>query len=113
MDAQHAAALVEELKKLNENITQLCLAVRSNSGSKPAAHDNRYTGDGHTHTLESRTSLAMEQLRRPVADKRMGTDKVESLPLASTTKPGRESEARTWGLEIGEASLVLDAHDHG
>jgi hypothetical protein len=113
-DAQSALELgdqiLAELRKVNENLVGLCLAVRSNTGNQPAPRYPGNPSDSTVPTLESRTALAMEQLRRskPV----ISHDKEPAFPISRPAQPSGEPQTRkvVWGLDIegGEASMVLD-----
>jgi len=109
--AELGDAILAELRKVNENLTQLCLVVRSNSGSKPATNAAWGSPGSPMPGVEYRTSLAMEQLRRRPATS--ADDQVEAVRVPSPTEPRGKPETRAWGLEIGETDLVLDDHRQG
>jgi hypothetical protein len=108
MDVGIARELVEELKALNANVVQLCLAVRSNSGNQSAPRSDWGAPGSPVPGIERRTALAMEQLRR-YPDHRTN-DQDAALRIPGPAEPRSKSETRAWGLEIGEADLVLDDH---
>jgi hypothetical protein len=108
-----AALLVEalaELRKINENITQLCITLSANSANKFTPTAPGYSHNSGMPNTDRSTALAMGQLRRQYPHK--PDARTEKVRLSSAEEPSGELPARTWGLEVGPAinlSLV-DGH---
>src|SRR5271165_6672223 len=89
MGALLAEALAE-LRKVNDNLVGLCLAVRSNTGSQPSPNAPGFADMRNEHLpVESRTAMALEQLRRrPRVPKNEQGEPVHGVRPA---QPGGES----------------------
>ena len=98
--------ILDELRKINENLTALAITLSRNPGRQPSLNAVGYPSSGPVPDAQHRTALAVEQLNRPGHGQQ-----VAAVRVAGAAEPSVKSAAPTWGLELGSASLVLDMDD--